>query len=347
MDSRATIEKLFKSNIITKAEYEKLMKRLEITDTGYVKAWGEILDDFYGWCTQKYSLITAKGYKTCLYKFMLYLTGKDNNESAFTEQFAPYTFRQANSLIADMTKRMYSQQAINKTAYAIAVFGDYLRSVGIDVPDTRDIKVSIKKEVNNTTIALKHDEIMAMSEIGELRNRVCLLLCYEGALKRAELCNVRIQDFNFQNKQLVIYSDEKIDRVCLLSDKTVELTNRYIQELYENIASWNASRVAKGRTPREDYGYLFQSVKMIKPSYSVLQVMLKNTAKMYYEANGNPEEVADKVKQVTFETIRNSRRVYLLHKGYDVREVMAMCGDKNYMSTHRFSKLVNLLYPNG
>ena len=347
MDSRATIKELFESNIITKAEYEKLIKRLEKTNTGYVKAWGEILDDFYEWCTEKYSLVTAKGYKTCLYKFALYLTHKDSNVSAFAENFEPYSFRQANSFIKDLESKMFSQQTINKTTYAIAVFGEYLRGIGIDVPDTKEIKVSIKSEVNNTTVALKHDEIMAMSELGELRNRVCILLCYEGALKRVELCNIRVQDFNFKNKQLVIYDNDKIDRVCLLSDKAVELTKRYIKELYENIALWNNSRISKGRLPREDYGYIFQSVKMVKPSYSVLQVMLKNSAKMYYELNADDQEdVSSKVRQVTFETIRNSRRVYLLHNGYSVREVMAMCGDKNYMSTHRFSKLVNLLYPN-
>ena len=92
--------------------------------------------------------------------------------------------------------------------------------------------------------------------------------------------------------------------------------------------------------------HIFQSVKMVVPSYSLLQVMVKTNAEAYYGSIcSDSDEIKEKVKLVTFETIRNSRKVYLLSQGVSTQEVMRLSGDKNYMSTHRFSKLVPLLYP--
>ena len=76
------------------------------------------------------------------------------------------------------------------------------------------------------------------------------------------------------------------------------------------------------------------------------RIMVKTNAETYYKANCTDlTEVKEKVKLVTFETIRNSRKVYLLSQGVSTQDVMQLSGDKNYMSTHRFSKLVPLLYP--
>ena len=347
MNNLGAIKQLLESGTITREEYCTIIKRLEKADSNYEKTWGELLEEFTNWCDERYSAVTSKGYKTCLYKFMLYVTKKDDNSSAFKEKFSTYNFQKVNKFINSMYDNSFSQQAISKTKYSLDVFGEYLRSIGVDAPDTKSIKISVKKEVNNTTVALKHEEIMNIAKFGELRNKVCVLLCYEGALRRIELSNIRVQDFNFENNQLIIYdNDEKIDRVCILTDYTIEIVKMYIKELYENIKGWNRARQKSNRPIREDYGYIFQNVKMVKPSYSMLQVMLKNSSKEYYESIGYVDkELSEKLKLVTFESIRNSRKVYLLHNGYSVQEVMRMCGDKNYMSTYRFTKLVDLLYP--
>lgn len=341
------IEKLLENNLITKDEYSTLLKRISISNASYEFTWEDMLNDFYSWCSERYTVSTAKGYKTCLYKFMLYLTKEDTNEAAMSKKFEMYSFQKVNNFINKMYADNFKNQSISKTKYAIIVFGEYLRSLNISTPDVKDIKISIKKEVNNTTIALSHDEVISIAEHGELRNKICLLLCYEGALKRSELCHIKVQDFNLNNNQLVIYDDNgNVVRVCSLTKTTVKFVKIYIDELYDNIKSWNSSREARGREPREDFGYIFQSVKMVKPSYSLLQTMVKNNAKAYYESLGyKGEELLNKIQQVTFESIRNSRKVLLLANGYSVADVMKLCGEKNYMGTHRFEALVPLLYP--
>lgn len=347
MDNLENLRGLLENGIITKGEYELIKKRFNMSQNEYNHTWQDILDDFYEWCTGKYSISTAKGYKTCLYKFVVYVTKEDDNKSALACDFKPYTFRTVNSFVSKLQEDGIGNQAISKTKYALIVLGNYLETKGIKTPDISSIKISITNEVNTTTVVLHEDEIKEIAHVSDLRSEVCILLCYEGALKRIELVNLKVSDFDFKKNQMFIRdSKDKIDRVCILSGLTMKLVKGYIEELYYNIDKWNNSRISKGKEPREDFGYIFQSVKMTVPSYALLQTMVKENAKNYYLKQGLDEEkYLEKVSNVTFESIRNSRKVYLLSRGIDIKDVMQICGDRNYMSTYRFIKLVPLLYP--
>lgn len=347
MDNLVSLKQLLKDGIITKDEYNVISKRFIKSNVDYEETWGDIINNFYDWCIGKYSITTAKGYKTCLYKFVLYMTKELNNATAMEHKFKPYTFKMVNGFLNKLSSDGIGSQAISKTKYAIMVLGNYLLTKGVDIPDISSIKISIKDSVNKTTIALIQDEIIGIANIGDLRAKVCIMLCYEGALKRIELSNLKVSDFNFEKNQLFVRNNgSEIDRVCILSNRTVSVVKEYIDELYYNIGKWNNSRISKGKEPREDFGYIFQSVKMVVPSYALLQNMLKENAKNYYMSIGlTDDELLAKASKVTFESIRNSRKVYLLAQGIPINNVMQMCGDKNYMSTYRFMKLVPLLYP--
>lgn len=347
MDNLVSLKQLLKDGIIAKDEYNVISKRFIKSNVDYEETWGDIINNFYDWCIGKYSITTAKGYKTCLYKFVLYMTKELDNATAMEHKFKPYTFKMVNGFLNKLSSDGIGSQAISKTKYAIMVLGKYLSNKGIEVPDISSIKISINDSVNKTTISLIQDEIIGIANIGDLRAKVCIMLCYEGALKRIELSNLKVSDFNFEKNQLFVRNNgSEIDRVCILSNGTVSVVKEYIDELYYNIGRWNNSRISKGKEPREDFGYIFQSVKMVVPSYALLQNMLKENAKNYYMSIGlTDDELLAKASKVTFESIRNSRKVYLLAQGIPINNVMQMCGDKNYMSTYRFMKLVPLLYP--
>lgn len=346
MDNLGNLKQLLESGIITKDEYTTLINRTKKQDGDYDELWVDILNEFYEWCIKDYSIVTAKGYKTCLYKFVLYITKIDNNNDALNQKFETFTFRIANNFLKSLQDKSYSNQTISKTKYAIILLCKFLNQKGIDCPDISKIKVSIKNEVNNTTIALSHDEINKIANVGDLRNKVCILLAYEGALRRVELSKVKVGDFNFNKNQLYVYKgDGSLDRVCILSQETTDVVKVYINELYNDIDKWNRGRISKGKEPREDFGYIFQSIKMIVPSYALLHTMLKENAHRYYESLG-VDDINDKISKVTFEILRNSRKVYLLSKGININDVMQLCGDSNYMSTYRFVKLVPVIYPN-
>lgn len=347
MDNLVSLKQLLKDGVITKDEYNVISKRFIKSNVDYEETWGDIINNFYDWCIGKYSITTAKGYKTCLYKFVLYMTKELDNATAMEHKFKPYTFKMVNGFLNKLSSDGIGSQTISKTKYAIMVLGNYLLTKGVDIPDISSIKISIKDSVNNTTVALLHNEIIGIANCGDLRSKVCIMLCYEGALKRIELSNIKVADFNFDKNQLFVHDkDGVLDRVCILSDDTIVAAKEYIDELYSNINRWNKSRVSKGKEPREDFGYIFQSVKMVVPSYALLQNMLKENVKNYYMSLGLTDaELLVKLSKVTFESIRNSRKVYLLSQGVSINNVMQLCGDRNYMSTYRFVKLVPMLYP--
>lgn len=345
MDNIDNLLKLLECGVITKEEYLVLLDRITKANGEYNYTWKDTIDEYYSWCIDNYSLTTAKGYKTCLYKFIMYLTKKDTNKQALNVKFSEFNFSVVNNFLRKMEEDNFSAQTISKTRYAIIVLCKFLANKGIEVPDVSKIKISINKEVNNTTIALRSDEIINIANSTDLRSKVCILLAYECALRRVELSRLKTTNFNFEKNQLYIYSDkEEIDRVCILTKETNDLVKNYIEQLYYNINEWNDSRCLRGKEPRDDYGYIFQSIKMVKPSYGMLHSMLKNSATNYYKANG-VSNIRECVGKITFENIRNSRKVYLLSEGYSVNDVMQLCGDKNYMSTYRFNKLVPILYP--
>jgi integrase len=341
------IKEMLDNNIITKEEYDTIVSRLQPPRTVDNYLWNDIVDGYYKWCMNKYTETTSKGYKVCIMKFVRYITKIDDTEQAFATKFKPFTYQSASQFIESMFDDDLNSQTINKMKYALIVLTDYLKSIDIDAPDISNIKVSAKEERVKPVVALKDVEIYNIVSTCDLRSKVAILLCYECALKRYELSKVKISDFNFVNRQLFVYDNDEttIDRVCILSSDTIKLVKEYIAQLYEDIERWNQSRIKKGLEPREDFGYLFQSVKTAVPSYTMLQTTLKKCAKAYYGKSYSGEELNARVGNFTFETIRNSRRVYLLAQGKTVQQVMTLVGDRNYMATYRFVKVVPMLYP--
>lgn len=342
-----SIKMLLDNNIITKEEYDTILKRMQPPKEVHDYLWSDILDGYYNWCMDKYTETTAKGYKVCIFKFIRYITKVEETTDALAAKFKPFTYQSVSKFIDTMFEDELNSQTINKIKYSLIVLSDYLTSLGIDAPDITNIKITTKNDTNKTSIALREEEIYAVAESCDLRSKVVILLNYECALKRIELTKVKVQDFNFDTRQLFVYSDDEktIDRVCVLSPKTAEVVKQYIDNLYEDIDRWNKSRLVKGLELREDLGYLFQNVKATIPSYTMIQTTLKKCAKAYYGELYSGDELKEHVSNFTFETIRNSRRVYLLAQGKSVPQVMTLVGDRNYMGTHKFLKLVPMLYP--
>lgn len=339
------LKSMLDSKIITKEEYDVILKRITPQKSISDYTWEDIIDGCYDWCQDKYTITTIKGYRICIMKFVMYITETDNYEEAFKKKFKVYTFQDVNKFIDWMNNERLSNQTISKIKYAMIVLGNYLKTLDIDVVDVSAIKTPINPSSTISNVALREEEIYDVASSAGLKAQVMVLLNYECGLKRQELTKVKVQDFNFEKKQLFVYQDNgNIDRICILNAQTVTLITEYIKELYQDIAEWNGSRQRGGRDVREDFGYIFQTIKSAIPSPSVLQTMLKKAAKNYYCTKYSDEELANKIADFTFETIRNSKRVNLLANGKTVQQVMNIVGDRNYMSTHKFERFVPLLY---
>ena len=341
------IKKMLENNIITKDEYDTIISRLQPPKSVDNYTWGDVIDGYYDYCTKKYTITTAKGYKTCVMKFVMYCTGSFDYDAALREKFKVFTFQKVNAFVNWMAEKALTYHTMNKIKYALIVLCDYVKTLNLSVPDISNINIPDNEKVSEIVPLMAQDEIYKVAESAETRARLCILLCYEGALKRQEICKVRFDDFDYNKCQLNIYDDKgQFVRVCVLNKYIIYLVENYKEILYNNIDKWNKSRIKKGKPVRDDKGYVFQNIKTTTPSYPSLQTLIKNAAKNYYKnAETDQKTVTDKVSNFTFETLRNSKRLYLLSKGYTVNQVMNIIGDKNCMSTCRFQKYIPIYYP--
>lgn len=347
-DKLQELKILLQQGIITKDEYEKIELRLRKPRDITEYTWNDIIVGYYNYCNDKYTQTTSKGYKTCIMKYIMYITGLNDYEEALKQPFKVFTFQNINKFVSWMYEDGLGKQTINKIKYALIVLCDYLNTIGIDTPDITPITIPEETSVKQHVPVIREDEIFDIANHTDLRSRICIRLCYEGALKRQELTRVRFEDLAHRNNQLFIYDDDgRFTRSAVLSNELIAMIKEYKRELYSDVDKWNKSRLKKGKELREDYGYIFQNIKATVPSYPMLQTLLKNAAKRYYENNKNltDEEKTEKINAFTFETLRNSRRLNLLAKGNTVQEVMDIIGDKNYMTTYRFKKYVPVVYP--
>lgn len=98
------LKELLDSGVITNEEYGNILKRISVANNTYDETWGDVLNGFYDWCINKYAKVTAKGYKTCLYKFVNWVTKENDNEKSFRHKFKIYSFMDVNNLFNDMQK---------------------------------------------------------------------------------------------------------------------------------------------------------------------------------------------------------------------------------------------------
>lgn len=347
-DKLQELKSLLQQGIITKDEYKMIENRLKEPKDVSEYTWDDIVNGYYNYCSDKYTQTTSKGYKTCIMKYAMYITKTDNYEESLEKPFHVFTFQNINKFVEWMHEDGLGNQTINKIKYALIVLCDYLNSLGIKTPDITPITIPEETSVKQHVPVIREDEIFEVAYTTDLRSRICIRLCYEAALKRNELTRVRFEDLAHRNNQLFIYDDDgRFTRSAVLSDELIAMIKEYKRELYADVDKWNKSRLKKGKELREDYGYIFQNIKAVVPSYPMLQTLLKNAVKRYYENNQNlsDEEAKEKINAFTFETLRNSRRLYLLAKGNTVQEVMDIIGDKNYMTTYRFKKYIPVVYP--
>ena len=348
MKELVSLKEMLENNIITPYEYEELLKRFLKSSKDYRKTWEDMIDDFEEYCkSEGYSNFTVKGYRTALYKFMRFITNCETNEEAYVKNFKTFDFADVNAFFDKMVESKYSKQAIHSQKHALVIFSNFLKSIGIESPDISELKIigSLDNYKTSGNI-LSNSTINSMIESCELKGKVLLSLCYDGCIKRNDLTTLRFKDINLDTKQLILYKENgEIDRVCTLRQETVDYVKEYGVELYRKVEEWNANRISKGREPREDYGYIFQTVKSATPSYAILQTILKNSAKKYFLMQSDSVDgIDEKVATVTFESIRNSKKVYLLSQGYSVYDVMSYTGDTNYMSVYRMKKFVPIIY---
>ena len=343
------IELLFEQGIITQSEYEGIRERI-ITKS--VESKDDLLfeDIFKSYMSHLEKTVikqTQAAYRGKIINFELYMHDVQTEELLFNEKFEKFNLQNAKDYFNFMQENNESLSYLNNTKSAIKNYCDYLNTIGINAPDLSSIKVDNRYYNVRIRHAYHIDEIYKIASFGNLRDNVLIRLAFEGGLKREQIKNIKVQDFDFDKNNMMVYDAETgvLSRVANLTNETAKLTKVYINELYENIAKWNLGRIERKREVREDFGFIFQNIKTATPQYSVIQTTLKKVSTKYFKSLGfDGQELAERVSDFTTESIKNSKRVYLFHKGLSTSAIMAELDDKNYALCNKSRRLVPLIY---
>jgi integrase len=131
------------------------------------------------------------------------------------------------------------------------------------------------------------------------RNIAIFTLLLRGGLRRSELTSIDINDVNLDEGEFVIRADNsksKIDRTIPLSDGTVNIVKRYVQERnkIQNINSLNLFINEKGeRFSNHGLKHLVEKMKKISKVNFHLHRFRHTFVMSYAKNNGNPFELKE------------------------------------------------------
>jgi len=355
-----TLRHLFENGVISKEKLD------ELTKPNVSEAYGTIsvidsINRFESFLKNDYADNTVSGYKTNVENFMQYLF--DVSDVLKIKGLVPkVSASEVEKYFTHLIANGYSSSSIRRFKHSLLKYFEFLKEeANYSSPDLKDIETPSR--VLTEIEALKHDEIFEIAEnhTTSLRDKLMILMLYEGGLRRQELIECKKSSLNKSDHTLKVFnSKNKLDRVVVLSDYIYSLITTYIDEWESEVDEINRRRNKRIKEKGGKYiqlhvsDYLFQSPRSEQISYSVIFKAIKDSVFDYFfnkEAKtGASEEIAKEIAQeranlVSTETLRHSRRAYLFSLGKTVDQVQAIMGDENSHVVKRYLKVAQQLYP--
>lgn len=309
--------------------------------------WDEMITNYFE-TKKEFALGTIYGYRARLNGFVEFLTDEENKNIALSKPFQIYNRKDVEEYLKSLKDIERTNSLYNKAYSALLSFGSYLDMIGIESPDIKGLRSSYHEDKEPSVHIFTNQEIYDIANCGTYIENACVRICYEGAIKRENLCDVRVKNFNFEKKQLIVYKPDTtvIDKVCVFSEETMEIIKKAIEEMQMMIDTINKNKIARGDSNLRESDYLFQSKRIPRPSYTGIHNLLKRTMESYCKQNGIVEdEMEEFVAFFNSKAIIASRRVYLLSKISDIKKVMLIMGENNYNVVKSYQKYVPLIYP--
>ncbi len=179
-------------------------------------------------------------------------------------------------------------------------------------------------------------------------------LLYGGGLRISECLRLRVQDVDFEYKQLWVRSGKgNKDRVTLLPVKCIDPLKKQIQkvkilhekDIKQGFGEANLPKALARKYPLENkklgWQYVFPSSKKIQDPrtgkthrYHLSDSWVSRRIKEAALKSGID-------KKVTPHTLRHSFATHLLQNGYDIRTVQELLGHKNLKTTMIYTHVLN------
>ena len=245
-----------------------------------------------------YSKRTIEVYTSQLIKFSGSFPGRDISEIR-NEEILDYFEKEITS--GDMSATSQNQM-INAIKF-------YLEHV-LDKPRTIYKLPRPKKKKKLPKVVKKDSIIKILDQIKNVKHRCIIKLLYSSGLRISELLALRLENIDFDRKQLLI-RDAKHgkDRVVMIAESFIEELTQYIQIYKPNEYLFNGQN-------RDQYS-----------AVSVRKIIRRALDKAKLDSNVTPH------------MLRHSFATHLLDKGVDVRYVQELLGHSSLKTTEIYTHI--------
>lgn len=263
---------------------------------------------------KNYSSLTLRAYIDDIKSFQTYLL--DNHDKLPLEEIS---YSQVRSWIVVLVENGITNKSINRKISSLKSYYKFLLKIkqiefnplskhkSLKVPKKVQIPFS-EKELNSV---LEIDYIE--NDFESIRDKLIVELFYTTGIRRAELINLKTNNFDTYNKNLKVLGKRNKERIIPLLDCTIDLITLYNQQRskLENIQNPDVLILSKkGKILSETFVY-----RMIK---------------YYFSA------VSEKVKKSPH-VLRHTFATHLLNNGADLNSVKELLGHASLSSTQIYT----------
>jgi integrase/recombinase XerD len=148
------------------------------------------------------------------------------------------------------------------------------------------------------------------------RNRIIIEILYDTAIRRAEVANIRLADFDLNAGYILIHGKGDKQRVVPVSQRVCELVQNYVLMIRPKF------------TTDDDPGYLILNRWGRKMNENGIWAVVKRCAKL-----------SGIKKNVTTHTFRHTCATHMLKNGAPVRHIQEMLGHESLESTQIYTRV--------
>ncbi len=251
----------------------------------------------------------------------LYANGKSRNTvkmyGYIVDQFLDFIKFEKNAITAEnieafkehlSIEKGYSKSTIYLYIRALQSFLSYIGLEGLG-------HLKAPKRPQTVPNYLMNDEVSTIiKNCKNLKERLIVKLLVYTGIRVSELCSIRIQDIDINNKTLKIRSGKgDKDRLVVYSDKVVPDLRLYLME----------TRETKGRSD-----FLFPTSKSKRVSPVTIERVIRNIVRR----SGIP-------KKITPHTFRHTFATSLLRNGADLRIIQLLLGHSSISTTQIYTHM--------
>jgi len=228
----------------------------------------------------------------------------------------------------------------------------YEHVLQIPVGELKNLKRA-KKPKRLPVVLSKEQALAVINELDGV-NQMVLELIYGAGLRVSEALGLRIQDVDFDYRQITVWNGKgRKDRITMLPDRVIPKLENHIEKVrllhradlnkgYGKTILPNAlSKKYPGAENKFIWQYLFPAKYRRRDPRSGVRHRYHISARNIRRELNRVSKKLDIPKRVTPHTFRHSFATHLLQGGYDIRTVQELLGHKSVKTTMIYTHVLN------